>query len=135
MIDLGWPEVRTARPGSPSARSASSASGSTSRTPSSRSGVAPAGEPPELLTNTDGIQFEKVAALRPDLKRSDDEKLSQIAPVVATPEGYADFGIPWQETTRTVGRIVGEPDEAEKLVGDLEARIAEAKDGIRSSRA
>jgi ABC-type Fe3+-hydroxamate transport system substrate-binding protein len=46
-----------------------------------------AGDPPELLTNTDGIQFEKVAALRPDvivalysdLKRSDDEKLSQFA--------------------------------------------------------
>jgi iron complex transport system substrate-binding protein len=95
-----------------------------------------AGDPPELLTNTDGIQFEKVAALRPDvivalysdLKRSDYEKLSQIAPVVAAPEGYADFGIPWQETTRTVGKIVGEPDEAEKLVGDLEARIAKAKD-------
>ena len=40
-----------------------------------------AGDPPELLTNTDGIQFEKVAALRPDvivalysdLKRSDYE--------------------------------------------------------------
>jgi iron complex transport system substrate-binding protein len=50
-----------------------------------------AGDPPELLTNTDGIQFEKVAALRPDvivalysdLKRSDYEKLSQIAPIVA----------------------------------------------------
>jgi iron complex transport system substrate-binding protein len=95
-----------------------------------------AGDPPELLTNTDGIQFEEVAALRPDvivalysdLKRSDYEKLSQIAPVVAAPEGYADFGIPWQDTTRTVGKIVGEPDEAEKLVGDLEARIAKAKD-------
>ncbi len=95
-----------------------------------------AGDPPELLTNTDGIQFEKVAALRPDvivalysdLKKSDYEKLSQIAPVVAPPEGHADFGIPWQETTRTVGQVVGEPDEAEKLIGDLEARIAKAKE-------
>jgi ABC-type Fe3+-citrate transport system substrate-binding protein len=66
-----------------------------------------AGDPPELLTNTDGIRFEKIAALRPDvivalysdLKESDYEKLSQIAPVVASPDGHADFGIPWQETT------------------------------------
>ena len=101
-----------------------------------------AGDPPELLTNTDGIQFEKVAALRPDvivalysdLKKSDYEKLSQIAPVVAPPEGHADFGIPWQETTRTVGQVVGEPDEAEKLIGDLEARIAKAKDGASGVR-
>jgi ABC-type Fe3+-hydroxamate transport system substrate-binding protein len=26
-----------------------------------------AGDPPELLTNTDGIRFEKIAALRPDV--------------------------------------------------------------------
>jgi iron complex transport system substrate-binding protein len=95
-----------------------------------------AGDPPELLTNTDGIRFEKIAALRPDvivalysdLKESDYEKLSQIAPVVAPPDGHADFGIPWQETTRTVGQIVGETEEAEKLIGDLEARIAKARE-------
>jgi iron complex transport system substrate-binding protein len=95
-----------------------------------------AGDPPELLTNTDGIRFEKIAALPPDvtvalysdLKESDYEKLSQIAPVVAPPDGHADFGIPWQETTRTVGQIVGETEEAEKLIGDLEARIAKARE-------
>jgi iron complex transport system substrate-binding protein len=91
-----------------------------------------AGPKPELLTDTDGIQFEKIAAQQPDvivalysgLKKADYDKLSQIAPVVAPPEGHADFGIPWQETTRTVGKIVGKPEEAEKLVTDLEARIA-----------
>ena len=89
-------------------------------------------ERPELLQNTDGIQFEKIAALRPDvivalysdLKKADYDKLSQIAPVVAPPEGHADYGIPWQDTTRTVGRILGKADAAEKLVTDLEARIA-----------
>jgi iron complex transport system substrate-binding protein len=94
-----------------------------------------AGNPPELLTNTDGIQFEKIAALRPDvivalysdLTKADYDKLSQLAPVVAPPAGHADFGIPWQETTETVGRIAGKPDEAQKLVRDLEARIAKEK--------
>jgi iron complex transport system substrate-binding protein len=96
---------------------------------------AAAGAKPELLTNTDGIQFEKIAALQPDvivalysdLKKADYDKLSQIAPVVAPPAGHADFGIPWQETTRTVGKIVGKPEEAEKLVTDLEARIAKER--------
>jgi iron complex transport system substrate-binding protein len=104
-----------------------------------KNGIAPwakdklgAAEPPELLQNTDGIQFEKIAALRPDvivalysdLKKGDYDKLSQIAPVVAPPAGHADYGIPWQDTTRTVGTILGKSDEADKLVDDLEARIA-----------
>jgi iron complex transport system substrate-binding protein len=93
-------------------------------------------EKPELLTNTDGIQFEKIAALRPDvivalysdLKKGDYDKLSQIAPVVAPPDGHADYGIPWQDTTRTVGRILGKAEEADKLVDDLEARIAKERE-------
>jgi iron complex transport system substrate-binding protein len=92
------------------------------------------GERPELLTNTDGIQFEKIAAQRPDvivalysdLEKADHEKLSAIAPVVAAPEEYADFGIPWEVTTRTVGTILGEQEKAEQLVADLEGRIEQA---------
>jgi iron complex transport system substrate-binding protein len=103
--------------------------------PWAKEAAAAAGPPPELLTNTDGIQFEKIAALRPDvivalysdLEKGDYEKLSQIAPTVAPPAGHADFGIPWQQTTETVGKIVGKPEEAAKLVDDLEARIAKER--------
>jgi iron complex transport system substrate-binding protein len=92
------------------------------------------GEKPELLTNTDGIQYEKVAALQPDvivalysdLEKADYDKLTAIAPVVAAPEGYADFGIPWELTTKTVGRILGEQEKADELVAGLEGRIDEA---------
>jgi iron complex transport system substrate-binding protein len=105
--------------------------------PWAQKAAAAAGGKPELLTNADGIQFERIAALRPDvivalysdLGKADYEKLSQVAPVVAPPEGHADFGIPWQDTTRTVGEILGRREQAEKLVADLEARIAEERDG------
>jgi len=86
---------------------------------------------PELLTNTDGIEFEKIAALHPDvivalysdLSKADYEKLSQIAPTVAPPEGHADFGIPFEDTTITVGRILGKEAEAEQLVRGIEQRF------------
>jgi iron complex transport system substrate-binding protein len=84
---------------------------------------------------TDWMGFEKIAALRPDLivalysdlKKPDYEKLSQIAPVVAPPSGHADFGIPYEETTRTVGRILGKSEEAKELVGDVDATYAKAR--------
>ncbi len=88
-------------------------------------------ERPELLVNTDGIEFEKVAALRPDvivglysdLTKGDYEKLSQIAPTVAPPEGHADFGIPFEDTTRTVGKILGKEAEAKELVDAIDGRF------------
>jgi iron complex transport system substrate-binding protein len=93
--------------------------------------AAAAGAQPQLLKNTDGIAFEKIAALQPDvivalysdLTKADHDKLSQIAPTVAPPKGYADWRIPWQDATRTVGRIVGKSAEAEKLVARVEARL------------
>ena len=92
-------------------------------------------KPPEVLTNVDGVQFEKVAALKPDLilgiysglTPEDYATLSKIAPTVAQPKGGIDFGVSWQDLTRTVGKAVGKPTEAEKVVTDTEALIAKAK--------
>jgi iron complex transport system substrate-binding protein len=86
---------------------------------------------PQLLKNTDGIEFEKIAALAPDvivalysdLKKPDYEKLSQIAPTVAPPKGAGDWHTPWQDATRIAGKIVGKSAEADKLVADVEARF------------
>ena len=69
------------------------------------------------------IGFEKIAALKPDLilalyaglTEDDYKTLSQIAPTVAQPGGYVDYGIPWQELTRTVGRIVGRAARTDDL--------------------
>jgi iron complex transport system substrate-binding protein len=93
-------------------------------------------KPPEVLTNVDGIQFEKVAALKPDLilgiysglTAEDYATLSKIAPTVAQPKGGIDFGAAWQDLTLTVGKAVGKPAEAEKVVADAEATITAAKE-------
>jgi iron complex transport system substrate-binding protein len=90
---------------------------------------------PVMLTDKDGPQYEKIASLRPDLilglyaglTQESYDKLSKIAPTVAQPKEYADYGVPWQEATRTIGKIVGKATEADKLVTDTEARITKAR--------
>lgn len=85
---------------------------------------------PEVLKNTDGLQFEKIAALRPDLivglysemSKADYDKLSALAPTIAPPAGVPDYGVGWQEVTKTIGAAVGKPDEAARLVADVELK-------------
>lgn len=88
--------------------------------------VLPAGE----------LDMEKIAALEPDLilgifsgiTEDQYDRLSQIAPVVAPPDDYVDFGVPWQDQTRLIGRAVGRQDRAEELVSDLESRIESVRE-------
>jgi iron complex transport system substrate-binding protein len=97
--------------------------------------AAAGGSVPEIVAVADQINFEKVAALRPDLilalyDELDDsayEKLSKIAPVVANDPRYDGFGAPWQDLTITTGRAVGREPEARKLVADLEDRFAQIR--------
>jgi iron-siderophore transport system substrate-binding protein len=89
---------------------------------------------PEVLDDTDGIQFERVAGLRPDLilaiyaglTKKDYATLSKIAPVVAQPKGKVDFGSSWQEETLMTGKAVGRPERAQQLVDEAEQLIADA---------
>jgi iron complex transport system substrate-binding protein len=91
------------------------------------------GPRPEVLSFTDGIQFEKIAALRPDLilgvysglTKKDYDTLSKIAPTVAQPPGQVDWGSSWQDEIMTVGRSVGKPKEAEKLRDETQAKLDE----------
>lgn len=91
------------------------------------------GEAPEQYSETDGIDFEAIAALTPDvilgvysgLTQEDYDRLSEIAPTVAYPEGTLPFGTSWQDTTRGVGRALGLDEPAEQLVSDLEGQIAD----------
>lgn len=90
---------------------------------------------PEVLGVTD-LNFEQIANLQPDLilglysGLTEDEygTLSEIAPTVAQPGEYVDYGVPWQEQTRTIGRVLGREERAEELVADLEARFAEVRE-------
>lgn len=89
---------------------------------------------PEALDATDGIPFEEVAALQPDLilalyaglTAEQHDKLSQIAPVVAQPEDYIDYGIPWDVQAETVGRAVGQPAKMTELVAASRKALTDA---------
>jgi iron complex transport system substrate-binding protein len=92
------------------------------------------GKVPEKLSFTDGIQYERVAALAPDLilavysglDRKDYDTLSKIAPVVAQPRGQVDWGSSWQDELTVTGKAVGKAAEAEKLKAETERKLAEA---------
>jgi iron complex transport system substrate-binding protein len=81
------------------------------------------------------IEFEQVAALQPDLimavtaglEQQQYDTLSRIAPTVVQPAEYVDFGTPWQVQTRVTGQALGQPERAEELVAQVEARFAEVK--------
>ncbi|MDI3330335.1 MAG: iron-siderophore ABC transporter substrate-binding protein [Micrococcus sp.] len=91
-------------------------------------------EAPEQYSESDGIDFEAIAATEPDvilatysgIDQEQYDKLSEIAPVVAYPEGTAPFGTPWQDSTRIIGEALGKEDAAEQVVADVEAQMAEA---------
>jgi iron-siderophore transport system substrate-binding protein len=89
---------------------------------------------PEVLTDTNGVEVEKIAALRPDLiigqyaglTAKDYDLLSKIAPTVAQPKGYADYGAPWDEMAMNVATAVGRPDRMQEIVDDVKQQIADA---------
>jgi iron complex transport system substrate-binding protein len=90
------------------------------------------GPTPEIVSNSGEINFEKVAALRPDLilalyeglDQSEYDTLSKIAPTVAHSAQYDAFGAPWQDMTLTAGRALGREQQARDLVADVERRFA-----------
>lgn len=89
---------------------------------------------PEVLASGE-LNFERIAALEPDLilgifsgmTEDEYETLSEIAPTIAQPEGYVDYGVPWREQTRIIGRALGLEERARGVISDVEARFAEAR--------
>lgn len=86
----------------------------------------------EELSLDDGVPVEQVAALEPDLivgtysivDKSVYEQLSGIAPTIA---GEGGFGVtPWQELVTTAGDLLDEPDQAQKVIDDVEGTIDSA---------
>ncbi|MDP8976830.1 MAG: iron-siderophore ABC transporter substrate-binding protein [Actinomycetota bacterium] len=85
---------------------------------------------PEIL-NMPELNFEKIAALDPDLilglyagiTEEDYPKLAAIAPTVPQSDEYVDYGVPWQEATRTIGTALGRSERAEELVAEVEGQF------------
>ena len=81
------------------------------------------------------IEFEKVAALAPDLilavmsgvTKEDYAKLSLIAPTVAQPVDQEDWAVPYAPHTDLVGQALGKPADAERLVAELDAAFADVR--------
>ncbi|MDW9609766.1 ABC transporter substrate-binding protein [Sinorhizobium meliloti] len=92
-------------------------------------------EKPMLFDEGDGIDFEAVAATRPDvilaaysgLSQADYDTLSDIAPVIAYPQ--APWSTDWRETIRLNSAGLGMAAEGEGLIASIEAEIDLALDG------
>jgi iron complex transport system substrate-binding protein len=89
---------------------------------------------PEVLSTSDGFQFERIAALRPDLiigtnsgmKQADYDKLSVLAPTIAPPKGEGDYFSPWDIQTRMIADALGRHDEGEQLIAQVKDGFAQA---------
>ncbi len=87
---------------------------------------------PVLFDETDGIDFEAVAETEPDvilaaysgLTQEDYDTLSEIAPVVAYPEG--PWVTSWRDMIRLNAKALGLAAEGDALVADLEAQMTAA---------
>jgi iron complex transport system substrate-binding protein len=91
------------------------------------------GQKPQVITGD--LSAESIAALRPDLivavsaglTKDQYDTFSRIAPVVSQPAEFVDYGTPWQDATKIIGRALGKSAEADKLVSDVQAKLDAAK--------
>ena len=89
---------------------------------------------PTVLTTDDGFQFEKIAALRPDLiiatnaglGKDDYGKLSAIAPTVAHSGKYTKNFEPWDVQAVAAGTAMGRASEVASLVSAVKNQFAAA---------
>lgn len=103
--------------------------------PWARDALAGATEP-TVLTDADGIQFEQVAELAPDLiigvysgmKQEDYDKLSKLAPTIAPLKEYQEWGVPWDAQAEVVGRALGRPQRMATLIDAAKQRVAAVKE-------
>jgi iron complex transport system substrate-binding protein len=92
------------------------------------------GAKPELFQGAE-VDVEQVVKLAPDLitviQRDLTEdlysRLSQIAPTIAAPAGFLPYSVPWTEQALLLGRALGKPDEITRVVDDVDAKFAAAR--------
>ena len=97
---------------------------------------------PTVLASTD-LNFEEIAGLEPDLivgvysgiTEADYATLSKIAPTLAQPGEYVDYGTPWDVMTEMIGRAVGKSTEAAAVIDHVNGLYEQRAPRIPSSRA
>lgn len=89
---------------------------------------------PEVLTTADGLQFERIASLEPDLiigtnaglTEEDYARLSGIAPTIAHSGDYSMYFEPWDVQALQIGTALGKQDEVEQQIAAVKEQFAEA---------
>ena len=89
-----------------------------------------------MLVNKDGLDFEGIAALDPDLiigtnAGLDDEsygKLTAIAPTIAHPKDAPLYFSPWDDQFRLIGAALGQDAETTEIIDDIDAQFAAARE-------
>jgi iron complex transport system substrate-binding protein len=89
-------------------------------------------EMPTVLTESEEPPYEEIIAADPDvilatysgITEEQYDKLSKIAPTVAYP-GEA-WATPWREVITTTGEALGKAEEADRVLADIDAQVAEA---------
>lgn len=89
---------------------------------------------PEVIAAAE-LNFEQIAAMQPDIilgiasgmSDSDYATLSAIAPTVAQPGEFPDYGTPWRDQLAITGRALGRTAEADVVLADIEQRFTDAR--------
>lgn len=94
-------------------------------------------KPEVIMENGDsGPNFEKIAALRPDLiiavysevDQAAYDKLSRIAPTVARTKAEKEpFSAAWQDNALQIAKALGKADEGQKMVDGIQGQLDAAK--------
>lgn len=92
------------------------------------------GTKPTVLIRDDGLQYERIAALKPDLiigtnaglTQDQYDRLKQIAPTVAHGKGSESYAEDWTTQTVRIGQALGKEQEAQDLVADIKQQFADA---------
>lgn len=94
-------------------------------------------KPEVIMKNGDtGPNYEKIAALRPDLiiavysevDQAAYDKLSKIAPTVGRTKAEKEpFSAPWQDNAVHIAKALGKAEEGEKMVADIQGQLDAAK--------
>ncbi|MCG5212997.1 iron-siderophore ABC transporter substrate-binding protein [Streptosporangium sp. KLBMP 9127] len=94
--------------------------------------------PEVIMTNGDsGPNYEKIAALRPDLivavyseiDQAAYDRLTKIAPTVGRTKGEKEpFSAPWQDNAVHIAKALGKADEGAKLVQGIQDKLDAARE-------
>lgn len=94
------------------------------------------GATPGQVADENGLNYEAIAAMQPDvivgvwsgMTEAEFGLLSEIAPTIAQPGEYTDYGTPWQEQTMILGQATGRVAEAEAAVARVNDKLVAARE-------